>query len=472
MKKFASRLFVFLFIVPIFCLSGCFFFSDNPDFYANGEITTFKACYRNENYEVDNTISSYAELLVEQFYANFGVLNDYRYPSLVEYEPDANENSNYDKIRVQTNVEEINSTISWRWTFSQNLEEAPSVSTSEGAVEYYESPAVQNAYYSAFVPVYSVALEIVIYEIILNKTPTVFTVDIDNDLGSTKVYSDITKTKEVFAETETGACVPLTEIKAEFNAKAQYVGFTPANVQVLNNYILNNVIGENIIGGVYDTVKVSGQSPNPNLNYVLQQILQLEPVIEGTIGAQKSIYSPYPTSYIKDFNGSSFYVSSGSGAMAFEHIPALEYQSVILLPDENDSYLSIWLGFECEYNIGMTVSLNYYNYQTAQYSVVSSQELEIVAGYFSPNDIYLFDCEPSNKVLTFALEQLNATQPIVISNSTGLADFYNIEETSKIGILNKSKINQSYFEFTFVINKTTLRDYYPFKVGVTSVFNA
>lgn len=459
-------------LLPIFCLSGCFFFPGSPNNYTGGEITTFKACYRNQTYEVDNTISSYARLVVEQLYANFGILNDYRYPSLVENKPNINDNSNYDKIRVQTNVEEINSEISWKWTFSQNLDGAISLSTGEGAVEYYENPAVQNAYYSAFVPVYSIALEIVIYEIILNKTPTVFTIDVNNETGSTKVYSNVTKTKEVKVGSGTEDCVPLAEIKAEFNAKSEYVGLTPANVQTLNNYILNNVIGDHIIGGVYDIVKVSGQSPSPNLNYIVQQILQLEPVISGTTGEQKSIYSPYPTSFIKDFIGSAFYISSETGETAFDHIIALEYQSIIVLPDENDSYLSIWLGFECEYNIDLTVSLNYYNYQTAQYSVVSSEELEISAGSFSPNEIYVFDCEPHNKVSTFSISGLSATEQKVISNSTGLANFYDIKDNSNIGILNRNKINQSYFEFTFEINKNSQRDYFPFKVGVISVFNA
>ncbi|MDD2445843.1 MAG: hypothetical protein PHX09_03430, partial [Clostridia bacterium] len=59
----------------------------------------------------------------------------------------------------------------------------------------------------------------------------------------------------------------------------------------------------------------------------------------------------------------------------------------------------------------------------------------------------------------------------VVNNSTGLANYYNITDNSKIGILNNGKINQPYFEFTFEIEKDTSKDYFPFKVGVVSVWN-
>ena len=466
MKKFALRFFVCVLIIPIFFLSGCLFFFDSQDEFSEGKITTFKACYRTENYEIDNTISTYAKLIVEQLYSNFGILNDYRHPSLIENKPDADNNSNYDKIRVQTDNEgiEVKNDIFWKWTFSQNLDDAESLTTPENAVTYYETPALQNAYYAAYVPPYSVAMEIVLYEIILNKTPTIFTVDIDDEQGTTKIYSNITKTKEIFPATETEECLPLSEIKNEFKTKAQYVGLTPSNVQVLNEYILNEVIGDGIIDGLYDRVIVNGQQKK--LNFIIQQILQLEPVING-LTEQKSIYSLYPASYIKDFEGSSFYV--GSDAQSFAHIPALEYQSVVLLPDENNYYLTIFLAFECEYDIEITSSLKYYNNQLE--TEISTQTTNISAGNWTGQNIYEFDFG-RNRVEPFAVSQLKTSNQKVINNSTGLANFYNFDENSKIGILNKNKIYQSYFEFTFKITKNSSKDYYPYKVGVFGLWNA
>lgn len=466
MKKIALRFFVSFLIIPVFFLSGCLFFFDNPDEYSEGQITTFKACYRAESYEIDNTISSYAKLVVGQLYSNFGILNDYRYPSLIENKPDSDNNSNYDKIRVQTDTDgvEINNDIFWRWTFLQNLDQATSLESGENAAGYYETPALQNAYYSAYVPVYSVAMEIVLYEIILGKTPTNFTIDINNELGSTKVYADTLKTKEVFADEET-ECEPLLEIKNEFKTKAQYIGLTSANVQTLNDYILNKVIGDGIIGGIYDRVIVGGQ--NKILSFVVQQILQLEPIIEGSPD-QKSIYSPYPASYIKDFEGGSFYV--GSGSNSFEHIPALEYQSVVMLPDENDSYLSIFLAFESESDIEITASLKYCNNQIE--TVIDSQELSVKAGAWSVSDLCWFNFDSNNKVSAFSVNQLKTSKQKVINNSTGLANFYSVTDNSKIGVLNKEKINQAYFEFTFEVHKNSSKDYYPYKVGVFALWNA
>jgi len=464
MKKFVLQFFVCVLIIPIFFLSGCLFSFDSQDEFSEGKITTFKACYRTETYEIDNTISTYAKLIVEQLYSNFGILNDYRHPSLIDNKPDDDNNSNYDKIRVQTDLEgiEINSNIFWKWSFSQNLDQANSLITPENAVSYYETPDVQNAYYSAFVPLYSITMEIVLYEIILNKTPTTFTVDINNEQGITKVYSDIAKTKEVYPTNENEECLPLSEIKNEFKTKAEYVGLTSSNKQVLNEYILNKIIGDEIIDGLYDRVIIDGQQKY--LSFIIQQILQLEPVIDG-LTEQKSIYSPYPASYIKDFEGASLYLSST--AQSFAHIPALEYQSLVLLPDENNYFLDISLAFECEYEIEITASLNYYNNQLK--TELSTKIINISAG--SWKNLFYFNFG-GNRVEPFAVNQLKTSSQKVINNSTGLANLYSFDENSKIGILNKDKIYQSYFEFTFKVTKNPSKDYYPFKVGVFWLLNA
>jgi hypothetical protein len=468
LKKIILSFLISICILTMPFLSGCLFLDFiNFHDYAPGEITSFKACYRAEGYELDNTISKYAHLITEQLYANFGILNDNEHSSKIADKPDKNENSNYDKIRVQTQYSEINKDISWKWSFSQNAE-PQSLSASAGATDYYLEQSRQDAYYNAFVPVYSIAMEIVLYEIMMNKTPTVFTIDINQEAETTKVYYDASKTKEIIVPTESLQCVALNDTRTEFLTKGLYIGLTSANVQTLNNYILNNVIGNEIIDSPYDTIKYENNTQS--LNYVVQQILTLEPELNQT-NEVKSIYSPYPMSYMKDFTGSTLYINSNSST-ALEHIPALEYQSIIVMPDNDiDSYLLISLALECEYDITMNISLNYYNGSAEPVKSYVQSNIFIKAGIWMPNSMCDFYIDSSYKISAFNQPNVYRVEPTMISNSTGLANYYNITDNSKIGILNNQKINQPYFEFTFEIQKDSSKDFFPFKVGVVSVWN-
>ncbi|MDD2227432.1 MAG: hypothetical protein PHH71_02505, partial [Clostridia bacterium] len=308
MKQKLTRFVAVLCIIPLFFLSGCLFLGEF-DFGegAGSDYTSFKACYRAESYEQDNTVSAYANLIVEQLYANFGILNDEDIPSKIPNKPNASSNENYDKIRVQTQLNDINKDITWRWTFSQKREGANSLNVGTGAVEHYQTPAVQSAYYSAFVPVYSIAMEIVLYEIMIGQTPTIFTIDVDHENDTNAVYFDSARTKEIYvAPNGEDECPALSEVKNIFAEKAIYVGLTEEDVVTLEDYILNQIIGENLINSeAYNRVFVGGQEQP--LDYVVNQILTLE------IGEEmKSIYSPYPASYVQNFAGNSLYINSDS----------------------------------------------------------------------------------------------------------------------------------------------------------------
>ncbi|MDD3232306.1 MAG: hypothetical protein PHO06_03045 [Clostridia bacterium] len=465
MKQKLTRFVAVLCIIPLFFLSGCLFLGEF-DFGegAGSDYTSFKACYRAESYEQDNTVSAYANLIVEQLYANFGILNDEDIPSKIPNKPNASSNENYDKIRVQTQLNDINKDITWRWTFSQKREGANSLNVGTGAVEHYQTPAVQSAYYSAFVPVYSIAMEIVLYEIMIGQTPTIFTIDVDHENDTNAVYFDSARTKEIYvAPNGEDECPALSEVKNIFAEKAIYVGLTEEDVVTLEDYILNQIIGENLINSeAYNRVFVGGQEQP--LDYVVNQILTLE------IGEEmKSIYSPYPASYVQNFAGNSLYINSDSPE-ALSHIPAREYQSLAVIPAISEhSLLSIWIAFECEYNITIDISLNFYDSNLNIYSTIQTlKDFEIPAGVWNPGNIIDFNCNSNYKISPITTSEISAFEPTVINNSVGTANYYNILENgnNKIGILNHNKINQSYYEFTFEIHKNASRDYFPFKSGV------
>jgi len=471
MKQKFTRIVAILCIIPLFFLSGCLFFGEFD--FGDGEDkghTSFKSCYRAESYEQDNTVSDYAHLIVEQLYANFGVLNDDNTPSKIQYKPNASSDENYDKIRVQTQLNDVNADVTWHWTFSQKREGANSLSEGTGATEYYKTTAVQSAYYSAFVPIYSIAMEIVLYEIMIGQTPTIFTIDVDHENDTTVVYFDSAKTKETYvAPSGEDECLALSEVKDIFARKAIYVGLTEENVVTLKNYILNQVIGENVIGSeAYNRVIVGGQ-PQP-LDYVVSQILTLE-LDEET----KSIYSPYPASYVQDFAGNSLYINPDSSE-ALSHIPAREYQSLTVIPAMSEqSLLTFWMAFECEYDIIMDISLNFYDSNLNTYSTITTlKDFKISAGTWNPENIINFDCNSNYQISPITVSEISAREPIVINNLAGTANYYNILKNGNniIGILNQNKINQSYYEFTFEIHKDTSRDYFLFKPGVLIAWDA
>lgn len=487
MKRFVSLFFVFILIVPCLFLSGCLFFGGDGDepqvdengnpLYEEGEIEGFKVAYRNNNYSLDNTIQDYAKFIVTELYANFGILNDYSHTTKLsdDDKPDSEVASNYDKIRVQTQLTEVNRSVSWNWTFSQSAENVPSLSNVDDTVNYYSSTIRQNAYYDEFVPVYSIALEIVLYDIILDVTPHVFSIVVNQNNGITSVYADEQQT-QLIEVVNIGYCDALDNARENFKNNATYVGLTENDISQLKEYILNYVIGTHIVGTIYDNVVVNGKEKT--YSQILDNILKIDPFNFNDNESNenetntKSIFNPYPISSIKDFYDN-LYINTDSTS-CLEHITAREYQSIIIEPaDTTSNLVGLFYALESEYDMVINVSLNYYNFSSDTYTVVDSQLVNIKGGVWSAENILLLNASSSYKISKFnPPSAMQVSDETSISNTNGLANYYDVYDNGYGGIAigNGEKIGQSYYEIRFEIRKDGSKIFYPFKFGMLSVF--
>jgi len=458
MKKNYIKVLAFIFVIPLLFLSGCFYYDpERPETKMLG-IEGYKVCYNNNNYELDNTFAIYSEFVLKELYANFGILNDATNVSMISNKATSIVASNYDKIRVQTLENNTTTEVPWKWTFSTETNGVQSLSNSETAVETYSNTTVQSAYYSAFVDTYKVALEIVLMQIIMDETPTIFTIEVNDGLGQAKVYYDTAKTNEITNDD----CEALIQTKAQFAEKGMYVGLKSEDVLALNSYISGNIVGSNIIGTTYDLVQVGSEIKN--YAYIINQILTLTPDLT------KSIFEPYPTSNIKDLTDSYFYVSTSS-TDPMSHIEAKEYQSFVVMPSETVKICSIWVALEAEYNVYITVKANYYNSSNNTYTNLSTQVAELDNTKWGVEKSINLDFDfTSLNMFNNSNEALSASTEKTVSNANQNSLLYNVS-AENIGILNYQAINQSYVEVVFEIEKDNSKTYWPFKAGIALMWS-
>lgn len=456
MKKHLYRFVALIFCLPLMFLSGCLFFDENSTTTGISSINGYKLCYNNNSYEIDNTYEIYATTILTELYACFGIPSDAAHSSQIDTKPLTTEISNYDKIRVQTTTDGTTTNIPWLWTFATSTAGAESLEDNSTAVDYYGTSNIQSIYFNTFVNSYKVALEIACLQIVMGETPTIFTIDVNNTTGTTKVYYDTQKTMELTSPTQT----VLATIKQEFSTKGKYVGMTAENIATLKNYILQNVMGSGVVGSIYDGVKILGRTAT--YNEIITKILAVEAPLE------KSIFEPYPANYVKDITNTSLYIKS-SGTDYLENITSYEYASIVIMPNASCKVAMLSLAVESEYAMDMTIKLNVYNTSSGLTETVSSQEISVKAGAWSASDLVYVQIANILPIDDFENNgNLQASSETVINNSNGNNKYFKINENN-VGILDGGEVSQSYAEIVFEIQKTMDKSYYPFKIGLNSL---
>ena len=445
MKKITKFLAIVIF-TPILLLTGCFFptYDENGDNGGPDFMSGYKVCYKSQNYELDNTFEIYAKYILKELYVNFGIVSDTQ-KSIMNDTPLASNPKNYDRIRIQVGDDDEIINSGWKWTFSRNLIGAESQTALTDTETYYSSTERQTLYYNEFIKTYSTALEIVCIQISIGETPYSYTIQTNETTGTTNVFAG---TINVNDENST----LLRDAKELFAQKAKYVGLTTNNIETLKNYLLENVIGTSITN-TYN--KIYYQNGTKTYDEVLTAILSQSPA-ELT----KSILSPYPTALVKDINDSSFYVGKNN---TLSHILSAEYQSFVLMPNEELNVGAFFLSFESDYEISITVKTDFI--QNGTRTNLETQTLNLTPKNSFKNDTFA-TFMPEGEFDKFNNDgSLQAQTEKIINNQNGNNIYYILNENN-IGILDSTKINNSYVEIVFEIDKTQNRDYYPFKVGV------
>lgn len=139
--------------------------------------------------------------------------------------------------------------------------------------------------------------------------------------------------------------VAFNTLKNTFQESGSYVGLTQRNKDQITTYILNNVIGESAVSA----------SNHSELGYDLYYEDVVRAVVEycgkltktGTAGGDSYAGDAFIASELVDFDQSMFFFEH-EGDDPFKNIQSCEYQSLIIMPGEDEEFVDIsdiWLDF-------------------------------------------------------------------------------------------------------------------------------
>lgn len=538
MRKLFSGILVCLLLAVSLFTTGCFNLpglgGDDTGslLYPSGTIAGYKVCYKPAQYNFERLFLTYSNNIVRDLFTYFTFYNYKKYeyneetknyqlitnfPTITEdnYLTFWDEALNLDRIRLQPKFITEDSVQyytyddrSWNWTFGKNIGDYfnPVITSENGKINKGDYKYLQeylNAISSSYntldniTAIYSTVLEYNIYELVLGRTPTAPVIQI-SDTATTVLSSVVVTLNGITVDgSETTRNSLITPIQEEFSLYGTYVGFSERDRENLTNYILETVIGDQIVdnpsynkNNEYQT-KVAEiiNSSNPTLN---------QDVEEGQ-EPPRDFFDPYPASKIKDFNGTAFYVNGGideNGNLAnnaFDHIQSAEYQSFVIMPEQEDLELcALWLAFESEQPIDAVIRVRYYDgngrlFETAKQNISMSGE-----EFNAETDIIMMDLVYSEITDT----ELDTSVDMTLDNfdndldggilkaddidgkyvTGALANYYNIIESDSgfgaIGVLNHNKIPFSYMEIVIDVIKDPNQPQatYPFKMGVVGIF--
>lgn len=528
MKKLFSGILVCFLIAVSFLTTGCFNLPGGDDtgslLYPSGTISGYKVCYKPAQYNFERLFLSYSNNIVRDLFTYFTFYN-YRFydeTGTLQYNFPVVTESNYlaiwdgalnlDRVRYQPQFVYENDVqyytyedISWNWSFGKDIEGLRNPFQRSGNLiekntdnlkaflnsinDFIELDSITN--------IYSTVLEYNIYELVLGRTPTAPVIEISDTATTVLESVKVTLNGQTVDGTTNTRDSIITPIQEEFSLYGTYVGFSERDRENLTNYILETVIGDQIVNNLkynknneYQT-KVAEiiENANPTSN---------QDVEEGQ-EPPRDFFDPYPASKIKDFNGTAFYINGGvdengnSANNAFDHIQSAEYQSFVIMPEQEDlSLCALWLAFESEQPIDAVIRVRYYNgagrlFETAKQQISMSGDpfdattdivmMDLVYNEISDTELDTevdMILDPFDNELDGGILKADDIDGKYVTGA--LANYYNIIESDSgfgaIGVLNHNRIPFSYMEIVIDVIKDPNEPQatYPFKMGVVGIF--
>lgn len=244
------------------------------------------------------------------------------------------------------------------------------------------------------------ALTYVVYSIVNNNVPATISVE-DKGANGTKLNVEGFDSVEDALEAE----------KAEYAAKATYVGVTEGDQQKLTEYILKYVIGDNAInhsksannGGLYDLYY---EEVVTAIVKYCSALTQTGFSVDGETHAT-TIGGQYMSSDIADYEYSSGYVNGDSlGFEEFAHLGQFEYQSMMIMPTKAAKVDEIWLDFgylgDGGTNDSITIRTYVRNYIGGGVVEEFKKDITVIEG--------VVDVGEDGTTLTFDFNELKADQ--------------------------------------------------------------
>ena len=521
MKKIFNTILVCFLIAVSFFTTGCFYVpgisGDNTGslLYPYGTIAGYKVCYKPAQYNFERLFESYSNNIIDELfnYFTFSSIRDIDQDNISESDYNIiweNQALKVDRIRYQPQLINENGiyyytydNIFWNWSFGKNLSffetylnvNYKQIEKTDNnlrlLINHYNTLINDN--FNMVISIYSTVLEYNIYELVLGRTPTVPVVEISDTATTVLDSVKVTLNGQTVDGTTNTRDSIITPIQEEFYQYGTYVGFTERDRENLTNYILETVIGDQI---------VNSSKYNKNNEYqtkVAEIVYNSNPTASSSDDSIRDFFDPYPASKIKDFNGTAFYINGGvdengnSANNAFDHIQSAEYQSFVIMPEQEDLTLcALWLAFESEQPIDAVIRVRYYDgagrlFETARQPIsMSGDPFNAVSDIIMVDLVYseITDTELDTSVdMSLDIFDNSLDNGILEADEidgkyvTGeLANYYNIIESESgfgaIGVLNHNRIPFSYMEIVIDVIKDPNQPQatYPFKMGVVGIF--
>ena len=517
MKKLFSGILVCFLVAVSFLTTGCFNLPGGDDsgnlLYPSGTISGYKVCYKPTQYQFEELFWTFSENIMSELYDYFtfdGIdeisnIDSSNYISIWEDNAKKLDRIRYQpKFITENNIQYYTyDNVSWNWTFGKQIYQFETYLLNNEKIEKNETN-IRNiiTYYQGLLrsvfdnitSIYSIVLEYNIYELVLGRTPTAPVIVVHDDQIPTVSINGI---EIIVSGDTTNRTEIITPIQEEFSLYGTYVGFSERDRENLTNYILETVIGDQI---------VNNPTYNKNNEYqtkVAEIIENANPTsnqdVEEGQEPPRDFFDPYPASKIKDFNGTAFYINGGvdengnSANNAFDHIQSAEYQSFVIMPEQEDlSLCALWLAFESEQPIDAVIRVRYYNgagrlFETAKQQISMSGDpfdattdivmMDLVYNEISDTELDTevdMILDPFDNELDGGILKADDIDGKYVTGA--LANYYNIIESDSgfgaIGVLNHNRIPFSYMEIVIDVIKDPNEPQatYPFKMGVVGIF--
>ena len=345
----------------------------------------------------------------------------------------------------------------------------------------------------------------------------------------------------------------LQYIKEIFNRVGTTVGISEKNQTKLKNWILETLIGESTMEN--DTVTynssvtkvvtqksdgtetISYEVNTDNTSTVISNARAYEETIDNIVTTaceqvsignvsddDVNVDERFLASEVKDFWGNNFFISSESeSGHEFDNIPAMEYQSAVLMFSEEQNISNLWVAFKYDAgddgddivdpNASITIKVHLNHYRNGVWTEVGTDTITVPDGAFDymgatnpsgttqmarfeglgPKNseeglrVGAFNVDVGNGILR-AMDKYNGqtpiSDPIVLIGSTQVKDYYKLIEpeetledgtTYTYGILNSEKFAGNdgcdYLEIAYEVVKVAgdVNTNYKFYTGITLV---
>ena len=436
----------------------------------------FKLGYRGTgtDEEAKNNIADLSKELVEDFASTYGAGKGFGENQNVYY---------YDSIRYQIrlgkNADEedyvfADKSFAWKWS-SNNLPNTPfRYIQTEGkpladfAPDTYYSANVSGKtrlaiYQTFYKKLYSEAMEVVLYEILLGRTDFQNMIVIGNEFDA-QGYPQISYRGQSVAITDgkPNFDAILGDLQAEYFDKITYFGFSVTDGAKIKNYIINHVIGSKAL---------SDKDGNDQLNNNRNYRAYVEQLVDGKINSETKYYW-YSRTAFKDSR-----LAISSTGDYFQLIPKAEYQSLVLMAEEADEFSFCWIAFQSARDLKINMYYRYFDGQTIRTTTPKTIEVKGGAYDMIDNDSSDMDFGVDNGYFAIDVFDNNnfVAAPTARTNNPDTNIYNPIASKNGFGcvsVFNENNVNTSFLEIVLDVEKNAndpIGTDYSFQVALFSL---